>query len=101
MTIRTTIEEFVGSAVAYAGALAILGGGCLPIYQIVVWLKTGDWKPFPLQALWEYRPALVSDWIGVQKIAEWTADWPLSITAIGAGLALVVCAGILTDISGL
>lgn len=87
----------VFSAVGFFIALLFMGAGVLVLgYQVVLWLREGQWQPCPLGALVlrilpvDFWNELCGSWVGLRKIVFAVLEGvPLSLAlVIAGGLAL-------------
>jgi hypothetical protein len=94
------LEAFLGGIIALAGYLIVLTGYLILGFQGILWLKDGHWTPFAMR---EIVSVFVGDapipyptlsWQGIQKIAVWLLDAPLSIGLMVVG-AVTVVAGLI------
>jgi hypothetical protein len=61
-----------------------------PAYQALLWLKDGVWHPLPIS--WATRHVPQTDWVGLQKIIDWTLDLPVSVLPMLVALLCFVVA---------
>jgi hypothetical protein len=73
-------------------ALPVFIGPGIVVWQIYTWLQTAKWRPVPVSdalTLFEI-PHPRFDWLGLQKIADWVLDLPLSVTAFLVWMTTIV-----------
>lgn len=82
-----------------AGALTMLAGCYVLIYQAAFWLKYGFWTPVEVRALWTAlgAPEPAFTWRGVQRIALAALEAPLSFGLVVGGLCVFLYGGIWVD----
>jgi hypothetical protein len=73
-------------------ALPVLIGPGIILWQLYTWLQTAKWRPVPVSdalKLFEI-PYPRFGWLGLQKIADWFLDLPLSVTAFALWMIVIV-----------
>src|SRR5262245_32971558 len=65
---------------------------CALSYQVMFWLKYGDWLPLDLLRFWDRIGgwAAYSSWIGINRIILWCLEMPLAISLILLGLSCIL-----------
>src|SRR5262249_13381240 len=65
---------------------------CALSYQVMFWLKYGDWLPLDLLRFWyrigDWTP--YSSWIGINRIIFWCLEIPLAISLTLLGLSCIL-----------
>ncbi len=88
-----------GDVLPVFGYVGLLLAGCglfVFIYQCIMWLKYGAWLEIPFYLPWVrlgFPIPEMGGWVGLQKIAAWFFEWPLSVVLILVGL-LIGCLGL-------
>jgi hypothetical protein len=101
ITVTRRLVAFVKVLVAGAGAMTALSMGAVVSLQLVFWVATRTWSPFPVSQIFElshvnvprrYLPASVeagaSGRLDPQGAIEWLLDLP-AIVALFVALALL------------
>ena len=93
-----SLENIMGICISLLGAGSFLGGAGVLAYQIIDWLKTGEWFPVPVWKIFELMGSDLSfipeiEWRGLQKILLWLLDLPLSIALPVSGILLALGVG--------
>jgi len=84
------VEAFqhkASNVVFHVGAVLYLGGPAIIVYQIVHWLRFGDWFPIPVRLGFIFTGVATPEmgWVGAQKILEYFLDAPASISVFAVG----------------
>lgn len=73
------------------GLCLVYYGTGLLIYQLYGWQVDGRWTPYSVHSLWQAfgwdTPAF--QWQGLNAAVHWLFAWPLSLTLILAGAAVI------------
>ena len=98
-------QELLGQIIGLIGGLSILGGLLILGWQIVTWLKRGEWIEMPVYLLFDwagidltkvYSP---SDWIGLSAVLQWLLDLPMSLGIPAATVGgIIIIAWAVSDI---
>jgi len=83
MTTQSNGIKKFGSRIFHCGMLLVSG---MLAYQSWLWMRLGKWVPFPVLTLWNAAsaPRPYASSLGVQKVLDWSLDFPIS------GLGLLV-----------
>src|SRR5690348_2813672 len=81
-------ERFLSGAIILAGVLLMLFGVAVLLYQGCLWLKDGDWTPISFAVAWYSLGGQepMFQWQGVQKLAVWLLEAPLSAVSLLTGV---------------
>lgn len=85
-----------GKLISWFGWAGIASGTLLSAYGVVIWLREGTWS-FMRLSEGLHRAKLTYphvDWIGIQKIIDFTLRLPLAIGLIFGGFLVVWCGDI-------
>src|SRR5262245_34620645 len=65
---------------------------CALSYQVMFWLKYGDWLPLDLLRFWNWIGDWVpySSWVGIDRIIFWFLEIPLTISLILLGFVCIL-----------
>lgn len=85
---------FAAALAAFGGIIAVVVGFCVLAYQIGLWLRYGVWTPMQMRFVWDAftgGDAPHFSWLGVQAIAVWLLNFPMSagLMIVGATTAVV------------
>jgi hypothetical protein len=73
------------------GLCLVYYGLGLLVYQLYGWLVEGRWTSYSVHSLWQAfgwdTPAF--QWQGVNAVVQWLLAWPLSLTLILVGAAVI------------
>jgi len=75
ITLNDAMERSVG-ALLLVGAVWLVSGPAILLYQSLVWLKTALWPEYPLHQALGIWPSV--SWHGAQIIIDWVMKCPLS-----------------------
>jgi hypothetical protein len=83
-------EVWFATFVCIAGLLFVLLGLGIIACQALIWLQLGHWTSVEIRdgLRWLSFPDPAFEWRGVQKIAIWLLECPLSMASIFLGMAL-------------
>lgn len=90
------LEVLWATIVKFAGLLIVVYGFGVIGFQTIGWLRDGVWTPLELRIEWEWLWGLVGvhapqpqfSWLGVQRIAAWLLETPLSVGIIVSGIVV-------------
>ena len=74
-----------------ASIAALIFAPALFVFDVLGWLRTAEWAPVRIRTAWAAfgGPELRFAWLGVQKIADYLLDLPLSGGCLMAGILLM------------
>jgi hypothetical protein len=85
MTVLLVLFTFVMPPVLF------LSGCGIVVYQVFIWLQTGVWPALRVIDACIFLGFFpTSDWVGLQKIINWIATWPLSHGLMVAAVIILV-----------
>jgi hypothetical protein len=78
-----------GRVVLSFGLIVLFSAAAVLAYQAILWLHDGQWTALSLRHLWDWAGLgyPMFKWLGVQKIAVWVLDLPLSLALLVMGVA--------------
>ena len=102
-----SLEAWFAALLVLSGYFALLGAFGLVGYQILHWLRDGDWIQFTLfKALSQWFPSVISTWlieptrwIGLSRAVRFILGLPLLLFLVLSGLGLLAVGGILETIA--
>jgi hypothetical protein len=85
------VERGLAVPIGILGGLTLLGSIGTLLTQAVMWLRDGHWMPLPWSLVWNGLGGKQPDysWAGVQKIALFILDLPLSLGFVLLGLLIL------------
>jgi hypothetical protein len=91
MTEKPLTENGLEALLSLLGLPVLIGPGIV-VWQIYTWLQTAKWRLVPVSdaLIFFGIPQPRFDWLGLQKIADWVLDLPLSVTAFVVWMAIIV-----------
>jgi hypothetical protein len=91
MTEKLLTENGLEAFLSLLGLPVLVGPGIV-VWQIYAWLQTAKWRPVPVSnaLIFFGIPQPHFDWLGLQKIADWALDLPLSVTAVVMWMVVIV-----------
>ena len=91
----------LASASFYVGGLSIFASPCVLAYQVYKWLVAGEWTALSLMTVFDHFQIACPkfNWLGVQKIANWFFNAPLTLVLLLGGVGFVVLGLQLLDVN--